>query len=55
MDNELKELEEEVLAEYLNLVVKVQPELEEHFFYDVMPSWEDFREYRLAELARENR
>ncbi len=51
MDNELKRLEETILDEYLNLVQRVQPELEKHFFYDVMPPWEDFKEYRLEELA----
>jgi len=51
MDNGLKKLEEKILDEYLNLVQRVQPELERHLFYDVMPSWEDFRTYRLEELA----
>jgi len=55
MDNALKKLEEKILDEYLNLVQRVQPELERHFFYDVMPSWEDFREYRLEELANKNK
>lgn len=55
MDNELKALEEKILDEYLNLVQRVQPELEKHFFYDVMPPWEDFREYRLEELQRKNK
>ena len=51
MDNELKRLEEEILDEYLNLVQRAQPELEKHFFYDVMPPWEDFKKYRMEELA----
>jgi len=51
MEAKLKRLEEKILDEYLNLVQRVQPELEKHFFYDVMPSWEDFKEYRLEELA----
>jgi len=55
MDNGLKILEEKILDEYLNLVQGIQPELEKHFFYDVMPSWEDFREYRLEELAQKNK
>lgn len=54
MDNELKKLEEKILDEYLDLVQAVQPELEKHFFYDVMPPWEDFKEYRLEELAHKN-
>jgi hypothetical protein len=52
MDNELKKLEEKILDEYLNLVQSRQPELEKHFFYDVMPPWEDFKTYRLEELAQ---
>jgi|GEM_PF-3483601 len=55
MDNALKKLEEKILDEYLNLVQKAQPELEKHFFYDVMPPWEDFKEYRMEELAHENK
>jgi len=55
MDDELKRLEEKILDEYLNLVQRVQPELEKHFFYDVMPPWEDFRECRLEELAHKSR
>ena len=55
MDNALKKLEGKILDEYLNLVQKVQPELEKHFFYDVMPSWEDFKECRMEELAHENK
>ena len=51
MDNELKRLEEKILDEYLNLVQRVQPKLEKRFFYDVMPPLEDFKEYRLEELA----
>lgn len=51
MDNGLKRLEEKVLDEYLALVQHVQPELDRRFFYDVMPAWEDFRKYRLEELA----
>jgi len=54
MENGLTRLEEQILDEYLNLVQKVQPELEKHFFYDVMPPWEVFREYRLEELAYQN-
>jgi len=54
MDNEFKRLEEKILDEYLNLVQRVQPELEKHFFYDIMPPWEVFREYRLKELAHKN-
>jgi len=54
MENKLKRLEEEILDEYSSLVPRVQPELEKHFFYDVMPGWEDFREYRLEELAHKN-
>ena len=54
MENGLTRLEEQILDEYLNLVQKVQPELEKHFFYDVMPPWEVFREYRLEELAHQN-
>jgi hypothetical protein len=50
MENELKRLEEKILDEYLDLVQRVQPELEKCFFYDVMPPWEAFREYRLEEL-----
>jgi len=37
MEANLKILEETILDEYLNLVHRVQPELEKHFFYDVMP------------------
>ena len=55
MEANLKILEEKILAEYLSLVQKIQPELEKHFFYDVMPPWEDFREYRLEELAHKNK
>jgi hypothetical protein len=55
MDNAMKKSEEEILDEYLNLVQRVQPELEKHFFYDVMPPWEDFREYRFEELAHKNK
>jgi len=55
VDNELKKLEEEILDEYLNSVQRVQPELEKHFFYDVMPPWEDFKAYRLEELAQKNK
>lgn len=55
MENELKRLEEKILDEYLNLVQRVQPELEKRFFYDVMPPWEDFRAYRLEELAHKNK
>lgn len=54
VDNGLKLLEEKILEEYLDLVQRVQPELEKRFFHDVMPPWEDFREYRLEELAHEN-
>ena len=54
MENELKKLEEKILDEYLDLVQRMQPELEKRFFYDVMRSWEDFREYRLEELAHKN-
>lgn len=54
MDNGLKLLEEKILEEYLDLVQRVQPELEKHFFYDVMPAWEDFRECRLEELIHQN-
>jgi len=46
IEAKLKILEEKILDEHFNLVQKIQPELEKHFFYDVMPSWEDFREYR---------
>lgn len=53
MDNGLKRLEEKILDEYLNLVQRIQPQLEKHFFYDVMPAWEDFKEYRMEELAHE--
>ncbi len=55
MEAKLKILEEKILDEYLNLVQRVQPELEKHFFYDVMPPWEDFKEYRMEELAHENK
>ena len=55
MDNELRKLEEEILDEYLSLVQKRQPELEKHFFYDVMPPWEDFKVYRLEELAQKKK
>ena len=55
MDNELKISEDDILDEYLNLVHRVQPELEKHFFYDVMPPWEDFKEYRLEELSQKNK
>jgi hypothetical protein len=51
MENELKRLEEQILGEYLDSVQRIQPELERHFFYDVMPPWEVFREYRLEELT----
>jgi hypothetical protein len=54
MENELKKLEEKILDEYLDLVQRVQPELEKRFFYDVMPPWEDFRKYRLEELVHKN-
>jgi hypothetical protein len=49
VDNGLKRLEEKILDEYLSLVQKIQPELDRHFFYDVMPEWEDYRAYRLEE------
>ena len=55
MEAKLKILEEKILDEYLNLVQRVQPELEKHFFYDVMPPWEDFKEYRMEELVHENK
>ncbi|GAG16482.1 unnamed protein product [marine sediment metagenome] len=55
MDNVLKKLEEQILDEYLSLVQRIQPQLEKHFFYDVMPPWEDFKEYRLEELAHKNK
>ncbi|HUS73626.1 MAG TPA: hypothetical protein VMY06_11220 [Sedimentisphaerales bacterium] len=55
MENGLKRLEEKILDEYLDLVQRVQPELEKRFFYDVMPPWEDFREYRLEELTHKNK
>jgi len=55
MEAKLKILEEKILDEYLDLVQAVQPELEKHFFYDVMPPWEDFKEYRLEELAQKNK
>ena len=54
MDDELKKLEEEILDEYLDLVQRAQPELEKHLFYDVMPPWECFKEYRLEELVQKN-
>lgn len=54
MDNELERLEEHILDEYADLVQRVQPELEKHLFYDVMPCWEDFKEYRLEELGYGN-
>jgi hypothetical protein len=47
-------LEEKVLDEYLNLVQRAQSKLEKQFFYDVMPPWEDFKEYRLEELVHKN-
>ena len=52
MDNELERLEEQIWNEYANLVQRVRPELDKRWFYDVMPCWEDFREYRMEELAR---
>ena len=55
MEANLKILEQKILDEYLNLVKRVQPELGKRFFYDVMPSWEDFREYRLEELQQKNK
>jgi hypothetical protein len=55
MEAKLKILEGKILDEYLDLVQAVQPELEKHFFYDVMPPWEDFKEYRMEELAHENK
>jgi len=55
MEANLKMLEEQILDEYLNLVQRVQPELEKYFFYDVMPAWEDFKEYRMEELAHKNK
>jgi len=55
MENELKRLEEQILDEYLDSVQRIQPELERHFFYDVMPPWEVFREYRLEELTHKSR
>jgi hypothetical protein len=55
MENGLKRLEEQILEEYLDSVQRIQPELERHFFYDVMPPWEVYREYRLEELAHESR
>ena len=55
MDNAMKKSEEEILDEYLNLVQRIQPELEKHFFYDVMPPWEDFREYRLEQITHKNK
>jgi hypothetical protein len=54
MDNELRSLEEKILDEYLDLVQRAQPQLENRLFYDVMPPWEVFREYRLEELAHKN-
>jgi len=55
IEAKLKILEEKILDEHFNLVQKIQPELEKHFFYDVMPSWKDFREYRTEELAHESK
>ena len=55
MEAKLKILEGKILDEYLNLVQRVQPELEKHFFYDVMPPWEDFKKYRMEELAQKNK
>lgn len=55
MDHGPKRLEETILSEYLNLIQRAQPELEKHFFYDVMPPWEDFRKYKLEELAPEKK
>jgi hypothetical protein len=55
MEAGLKILEEKILDEYLRLVQKIQPELEKHFFYDVMPPWENFKEYRMEELAHESK
>jgi len=55
MEHKLSKSEEKILDEYLNLVQRIQPELEKHFFYDVMPPWEDFREYRMEELADKNK
>jgi hypothetical protein len=55
VDDGLKKLEEKILDEYTNLVQRVQPELERRFFYDVMPCWEDFRTYRLEELAHKSK
>ena len=55
MDHGLKRLEEKILDEYLNLIQRAQPELGKHFFYDVMPPWEDFRKYKLEELAPEKK
>lgn len=51
MDDALEELEERILNEYADLVQKAQPALEKHWFYDVMPPWEVFREYRMGQLA----
>jgi len=51
MDDELERLEEQILNEYADLVETVKPALETHWFYDVMPCWEDFRAYRMDELA----
>jgi len=55
MEHKLSKSEEKILDEYLNLVQRIQPELEKHFFYDVMPPWEYFREYRMEELADKNK
>ena len=55
MDNAVKKSEEKILDEYLNLVQRVQPELEKHFFYDIMPPWEVFREYRLEQITHKNK
>jgi hypothetical protein len=56
MDNGIEEIERKVFKEYCDLVARVQPALDKHYFYDLMPCWDDFRQYRLEELKhqREN-
>jgi hypothetical protein len=53
MDNGIDTTEDKVFREYCDLVARVQPLLDKHYFYDLMPCWDDFRQYRLEELKRQ--
>jgi len=49
MDDGMNETkEEDVLNEYATLIEEARPAIGDRLFYDVMPPWEVFREYRMA-------